>query len=228
MYHQQLQKNNKDHKTNWCMSDAEPAYRSAFQSCFGAANLMCYFHFVDAFRTWLRKHISFNDADYRTLWLSVVKPNLEILHRSLRRRVFETVASTLRDRWEAIGLVRATRWVDGNGQTWDINSYMGWWLNNAPEVHFGHGNVLPTTNNQCEATIRYLREDAGSVPNSMKQFVSFLLTQVEYYSKLSFDSSAARGLTKEDWRKALTFRQLLGSGVVQEVPGKDCTYHACW
>lgn len=227
MYRQQLQMENYGHKTKWCMSDAESAYRNAFKTCFGAGNHMCYFHVVDASRGWLRKHIAFNDEDYKTLWTSVVKPDLELLHVSLRPQVFETVAATLKERWRAIGLATATRWGDPTGKTNDINTYLDWWLHNAPEVHAGHGVVLPTTNNACESTIRYLREDAGSVPNSMRQFVTFLLTQIEYYSKLGFDDPHPKAPAKDDWRKALAFRTMFGSGRIQEIPGTDCTYHVC-
>eukprot|EP00973_Karenia_brevis_P023367 3217213-Karenia_brevis.AAC.1 len=71
------------------------------------------------------------------------------------------------------------------------------------ELAVKKGLRLPTTNNGCEVEVRWSRQDAGAVPGSALQCVNFMLNQVEYYSRTTWDPSATREVDKALWKRAM-------------------------
>ena len=210
------------------MSDAEESYRYAMKEAFACENVMCWFHVCQAVRDWLGKHARVDSSEKATLWTQVVKPDLDEMHFSLSQAEFKAKAAAVLQRWSDIGLEAATTWQDKAGTTHSLNSYFeSQWLGNVPEWHRGHKELLPSTNNAAESNIRLSREDAGSVPNAMKEFVGFLIAQAEHYSKLAWDPARAPAPSKLVWRKASVFRTLFRTPKVLEQREGHVIYHVC-
>ena len=167
-------------KKVWGMSDAEDAYKESMKEAFGCSTLDCYFHWVEAFRKWFGRHCNLSGAATLCLRTKQVQPDLERLHYSPRDKEFQTKVETTKRKWEELGITKATRWHDEQGVMHDISAYLDLKVKLTPSIHFGHGQVLPTTNNMTESLMRYTREDAGNVPAAMPPFVQFLIDQVEH------------------------------------------------
>jgi hypothetical protein len=210
------------------MIDAENAYKEGLSEFFGCSSLDCNFHWLDAFRLWFHKHCQLSGDESLCLWQQKIKPDLEHLHFSLRTEEFKSKVDTIKTNWEETGVTKITYWEDEQGSKHDINSYLDAKVANTPMIHFGHGEVVPTTNNMTESEMRYTREDAGSVPNSMPACVSFLINQAEHVSKKVFQETSQPTASKEDWRKALDFRQLFQTPKIAEIRDGGVIYHVCW
>lgn len=210
------------------MSDGEVAYRHALKHALGCQNLMCWFHVTQAVRDWLGKHAQVTGKAKGTLWRDIVKPDLHELHFSSSAGEFQSKAAAILQRWDDIGVTAATTWSDATGKEHTLNSYFTEeWLQKASEWHWGHQRLLPSTNNATECNIRMAREDAGSVPLAMKEFTKFLISQVEYYSKLSWDARALPTPSKLVWSKATAFKRLFHTAKVLQHRYGSVVYHIC-
>ena len=188
---------------------------------------MCWFHVTQAVRDWLGKHAQVSANAKGTLWTHIVKPDLHEMHFSSSPEEFQSKAAAILQRWTDIGVTAATTWCDGTGKEHTLNSYFTQeWLQKASEWHRGHQRLLPSTNNAAECNIRMAREDAGSVPKAMKEFTKFLVSQVEYYSKSSWDATALPTPSKLVWSKASDFKRLFHTAKIHE-HRHGSVYHIC-
>ena len=118
------------------MSDAEDVYKDGLSQNVGCSPLDCYFHWVDAFRLWVQKHCQLPGPARLQLWKQVIKPDLEHLHFSIRCEEFKSKVACIKQRWIACDIPKTTRWVDSEGNTHDILSYLDYKVANTPMIHF--------------------------------------------------------------------------------------------
>ena len=220
--------NERNSSKDFLMSDAEGAYREGMKEAFGGENLMCWFHVVSAVRDWLGKHAKLDGKHKHELWIKVVKPDLDSIHFSMSPAEFASKISAVLGNWKDSGVDAATAWVDKKGKHHCLSSYFqDEWVVKQPEWYFGHRRILPTTNNASESNIKMCREDAGSIPNAMGDFINFLRAQAEFYSKQSWDHLVAVAPSKGEWARALEFRPLFGTRQIHEHKHGHLVYHIC-
>ena len=71
------------------------------------------------------------------------------------------------------------------------------------------------------------RQDAGSMPSAMGDFIKFMLAQVELHSKLPWNALAEGPVAKAVWQKAVDFRSLFNTGKIREHRHAKELYHIC-
>eukprot|EP00973_Karenia_brevis_P075413 10474556-Karenia_brevis.AAC.1 len=126
------------------------------------------------------------------------------MHYSNSPQEFRSKALSIMQHWQEIGVTAATTWRDKSGKVHTLNSYFDLqWLQKAPEWHFGHGAVCPTTNSCTERLVGLVRQNAGSVPNAMREFVRFLIGEAEHHSKQVWNPSLSPEPSRDVWRRAV-------------------------
>ena len=107
------------------MSDAEDGYRTSIAQAWGGEPLMCYFHVVQAIKTYVESHAKFSNLSLRRLfWKKIVEPAILQLHHSKSRLDFTSRWEAIRERWLSSGVAAATAWVDKNGVEHTLVSYI--------------------------------------------------------------------------------------------------------
>jgi len=200
------------------MSDAEIAYRVSMQQAFACKPLMCWYHVKAACKLYLTKHYRGSAEELKSCW-GYVMQDLDWIHAASCRADFDARCMTVKDKWRHDGLPAATAWIDGSEVQRDFVSYFGeQWEKRAPEWFFGASRQKgPTTNNQCERRIRQLRTDSGGVVGNVVATIDFLLSQVEFESKLGYCNDTQRRPTPTQWLKAKQFLPLFQTTKVQPV-----------